>query len=177
MRLSILPILPLVFHAASTTANVTPAGARVASVYVQPVQQSAAAPSLLAQVEYSLSSKPTSEMVAYEAPDIPDEVSLLRIGLYDPSSATWVSSVAVTSVDNFAKGYSPHIMLALDVNGNVVGVSCQGVGIDAAQTRDFGPQVLLLLPQNGKQPSLNKPVVLSREGKKVVEEEKSFFQK
>ena len=63
------------------------------------------------------------------------------------------------------------------VNGDVVGASCQGVKVDAAKTRDFGPQALLLLPQNGKQPSLNKPVVLSREGKKVVEEEKTFFQK
>ena len=76
MRLSFLA-LPLLVRAVATTTNPTPGGARVVNVYIQPVQQSAAGPSLLAQVEYSLSSKPTSKVVAYEAPDIPDEVSLI----------------------------------------------------------------------------------------------------
>ncbi|KAJ2901276.1 hypothetical protein MKZ38_002026 [Zalerion maritima] len=150
---------------------------RTVDIYIQPVQSSPMAPIQLAEIKYSFTLTPTSEVTSYEAPDIPEGVELLRVGLFDPDTSSWSSSTSVISVQNFDKGYSPKILLSVDVDGNVVGASCFGVLIDAGQTRDFGPQSMLLVPENGKQPSLNKPVVLSREGKKVVEEEKSFFQK
>lgn len=54
----------------------------------------------------------------------------------------------------------------------------RGVKIDAGHTRDFGPQALVVVTSAGKQPDLNKPVVLSPEGRKVQPEaEKSFLQK
>lgn len=80
-------------------------------------------------------------------------------------------------MDNFGKGYSPTLILSVDQKGDAFGAALKGVRIDAGQTRDFGPQALLLVTEPGKQPELNKPIVLSPEGKTVVPEEKSFFQK
>lgn len=156
---------------------ITSTNAHIAKIYIQPVQAVPTTPVLLADVEYSVRPPFTMEVISYEAPDLEDDVSLVRIGVYEPESQSWTSSTSVVSVDNFTKGYSAHIMLSLDAMGNIVGTSLRGVQIDAGKTRSFGPQGILLPVQNGKQPALNKPVVLSREGKKLVEEEKTFFQK
>lgn len=60
----------------------------------------------------------------------------------------------------------------------MLGASVKGVKIDAGHTRDFGPQAVVVVQGAGKQPDLNKPVVLSPEGRKVQPEaEKSFLQK
>ena len=86
---------------------------------------------------------------------------------------------SVASAENFGKGYAPHFVVTVDDKGEeVLGVSVRGVRIDAGHTRDFAPQVVVVPTARGKQPDLNKPVVLSPEGRKVVEEqEKSFLQK
>ncbi|KAH7040507.1 uncharacterized protein B0I36DRAFT_310842 [Microdochium trichocladiopsis] len=104
---------------------------------------------------------------------------LLRIGVWDPSTATWASSTSVASAENFGKGYSPQIMLSVDArSGDVVGAALRGVRIDAGQTRDFGPKAVLLVDSPGKQPDLNKPVVLAPNGKKVEPvPEKTLLQK
>ncbi|KAL2117088.1 hypothetical protein VTJ04DRAFT_9256 [Mycothermus thermophilus] len=61
---------------------------------------------------------------------------------------------------------------------NVLGVTLRGIAIDAGVTRDFGPQAAVVRTRPGAQPSPGKPVVLSPEGRKVVEEgEKTFLQK
>jgi hypothetical protein len=84
----------------------------------------------------------------------------------------------VTLAENFGKGYAPHFVVSVDGKGEVLGVSVRGVKIDAGHTRDFGPQVLVVPTVQGKQPDLNRPVVLSPEGRKVQpEQEKSFLQK
>lgn len=153
------------------------AESRIAKVFLQPVHNSAAPPSLLAEVEYDVAVPSAAEVTSFEAPEIPDDATLVRIGLYDPKSSTWLSSTSVASVENFSRGYSPRIMLSLDSKGDVVGASCRGVRVDAGQTRDFGPQALVTVAGKGKHPELNKPVVLSPEGKKVVQEEKSLLQK
>lgn len=133
----------------------------------------------------------TAEIISYEAPDFDlddnDDSSsggaaaskLLRIGVYDPVSASWVSSTSVLSSENFGKGYSPQILLSVDArSGDVVGAALKGVRIDAGQTRDFGPQVILLSDALGKQPDLNKPVVLAPNGKRAEPEvEKTMLQK
>jgi len=81
-------------------------------------------------------------------------------------------------VESFSKGYAPTFVLTLDAQGGVLGVSCKSGKIDAGQTRDFGPKVKVVKTAKGKQPDLNRPVVLSPEGK--LEEppvEKTMLQK
>lgn len=59
-----------------------------------------------------------------------------------------------------------------------MGVSVSSGKIDAGQTRDFAPKVLVKGMGKGKGPELNKPVVLSPEGKIAeLEPEKTFLQK
>ncbi|KAK4183104.1 cyclin-domain-containing protein [Podospora australis] len=170
----------------------------LASVYIQPVGVGASdPPTLLAEIRYDVSfsasdekiplSNPTqssSEVLSYEAPELSEDRKLVRVGVYDPAGEEWVSSTSVASVDNFGKGYSPHFVLTVDGGDDkgedktrVVAVGVKGVRIDAGQTRDFGPQVLVRKVEEGARPQLGKPVVLDPEGKKVVAEEKTFFQK
>ncbi|KAI0845737.1 hypothetical protein F5Y00DRAFT_161809 [Daldinia vernicosa] len=152
---------------------------RTAAIYIQPVSESpAAAPTPLASIRYnSAAAAPEAEIVSYEAPELPDETKLVRIGVYNPETKRWESSTSVASADNFGKGYSPTLILSVDQNGDAFGAALKGVRIDAGLTRDFGPRAVLLVTEPGKQPELNKPIVLSPEGKTVVPEEKSFFQK
>ena len=74
----------------------------------------------------------------------------------------------MTSASTFSKGYSPTLVLSLDAQGGVIGVSCKSAKIDAGETRDFGPKIKVLKTAKGKLPDLNKPVVLSPEGKVAV---------
>jgi hypothetical protein len=161
------------------------AAERTASIYVQPItippqSNEPNKPALLAEVRYQTPIPSESEVVAYEAPDLPADAKLLRVGVYDPSASRWVSSTSVASVENFGKGYAPHFVVTVggEGEGEVLGVSVRGVKIDAGHTRDFGPQVVVVPTAQGKQPELNRPVVLSPEGRKVEpEQEKSFLQK
>ncbi|KAK4167367.1 hypothetical protein QBC43DRAFT_311671 [Cladorrhinum sp. PSN259] len=186
---------------AATAATVTSAAASsdddhnlllVAPIYIQPVS-STGAPTLLAEVQYpSLSSSQDNapaataadsqrpEVISYEAPDLPEDIQLVRIGIWDEKVKKWSGSTSVVSVNNFGKGYSPHFVLTLasEDEKQVAGVVVRGVKIDAGHTRDFGPQVVVTRAEQGKQPSLGKNVMLSPEGRKVGEVgEKSFLQK
>lgn len=81
-------------------------------------------------------------------------------------------------MESFAKGYSPTIVLNLDAQGSVIGVTVKSARIDAGQTRDFGPKVTLRRMEKGKGAELNRPVVLSAEGKlEQPEVEKTMLQK
>ncbi|KAH6621355.1 hypothetical protein B0J18DRAFT_411118 [Chaetomium sp. MPI-SDFR-AT-0129] len=113
-----------------------------------------------------------------------DKNLLVRIGLYSPATKTWVSSTSLASADNFAKGYAPRFLVTVsggseeEGGGQVLGVTCRGVAIDAGVTRDFGPQAVVVASAAGAQPALGKPVVLGEGGRKVPEAgEKSFLQK
>lgn len=162
------------------------ADAHTAQIYIQPIGDGST-PVPLAEVTYDIAAPDTAAMVtSYEAPELPETASLVRIGLYDSRAKAWTGSTTVASVENFAKGYSPHFLLHVDATKTkgdeehvrVLGTSLRGVRIDAGQTRDFGPQARLVLTGHGKQPELNKPVVLSPEGKKIEKEpEKTFLQK
>ncbi|KAI1210402.1 uncharacterized protein F4807DRAFT_423287 [Annulohypoxylon truncatum] len=166
--------------AALALASFASAADRTAAIYIQPVTRSPGAPAPLAEIRYDpalAAATADAEITSYEAPEIPEEAQLVRVGVYDPSAKRWTSSTSVASADNFAKGYSPTLILSLDAKGDVFGAALRGVRIDAGQTRDFGPQVLVRPTLPGKQPELNKPVVLSPEGKNVEQEERSFFQK
>lgn len=177
-----------VTHAASESRSVP--------VYIQPITVPETAPALLAEFTYETETPSATSpeqqaqtqipdttsieahVSAYEAPEIPESTRLVRIGVYDKAAAQWVSPTTALSVDNFGKGYAPHFVLTLDESAaQVLGVACRGVRVDAGYTRNFGPQVRVVLAEAGKQPELNRPVVLSAEGKQVVVEEKSFWQK
>ncbi|KAM5342950.1 hypothetical protein ACJ41O_013916 [Fusarium nematophilum] len=166
-------LLSTIFAAALVAAE-----QRTAQIYVQPIHSSSSSPQPLAEVAYDAAALDTSEVVSYEAPELPESASLVRIGLYDPKSARWIAGTTAASADNFGKGYAPTVMLSVDDAGDVRSVAFKGVRIDAGQTRDFGPRAVVVAEKKGSQPELNKPVVLSPSGKKVGEEEqKSFLQK
>lgn len=149
-----------------------------AQVYIQPVLPNSDLPQPLAEISYDPIAPTISSIVSYEAPELPESASLLRIGIYDPRTSKWTAGTTVTSVDTFSKGYSPNIILSVNEKGDVLSAACTGVRIDAGETRDFGPKAVVVVESKGKQPELNKPVVLSPEGKKVeAEPEKSLLQK
>ena len=192
MRLpTLLPALLAGTALASSAHDYDSATTRTAAVYIQPVTAPSTPPSLLAElaIPTTITSGASAadqeedlstEVLSYSAPDLPDDANLVRIGLYDPSARRWLSSTSVASADNFAKGYAPHFEVSVDDGGGeVLGVLCRGVAIDAGQTRDFGPQARVVRTGRGAQPALGKPVVLRREGGKVVaeEEQKTFVQK
>jgi len=155
------------------------ASAELAKIYIQPVSTSPSTetpPDFLADIEYHVADSSVSEVVSYEFPEIPEDVETVRIGLYDSSSKSWIAS-SLASVENFNKGYAPVILLSVDQAGRPIGVTFKGTLIDAGQTRDFGPKAIVSVTRKGAQPELNKPIVLSPEGKKVVEEEKTLLQK
>lgn len=84
----------------------------------------------------------------------------------------------LTSSHTFSKGYRPTIVILLDRSGeHVVSASVKSERIDAGQTRDFAPKVVVRRIDEGKKPEVNRPVVL-KEGK-VEEpvEEKTMLQK
>lgn len=82
------------------------------------------------------------------------------------------------SRESFEKGIRQTIVLNLDATGAVLGVSLKGSAIDAGQSRDFSPRVLIRGMGKTKGPELNRPVVLNPEGKvDVPEAEKTMLQK
>lgn len=147
------------------------------TISIQPIASSATPINTLAEIGYNPSTL-SAEILSYEAPELPTDSKLLRIGVYDTATSSWKSSTSVTSVESFSKGYSPTLVISLDGQGGVIGVACKSAKIDAGQTRDFGPKVMLVKMGRAKQPDLNRPVVLSPEGK--LEEpvpEKTMLQK
>lgn len=157
-------------------ATIVSAVERAAEIWIQPVE-AVQKPSVLAEVSYDLAALSTSSVTSYEAPDLPEDTKTVRIGIFDKKSKQWVSGSTVASVDNFSKGYSPNFLLSVDSKGEVVSAAIKGIKVDAGYTRDFGPKVVVLPEVKGKQPELNKPVVLSPEGKREEVQEKSFIQK
>ncbi|KIE04007.1 cyclin-dependent protein kinase regulator pho80, partial [Metarhizium majus ARSEF 297] len=155
------------------------ANPQTAEISIQPISSShPQAPLPFASISYDLAALDSSTITSYDAPDIPESSSLVRIGVYDPKVKSWLSGTTVASTENFAKGYSPTITVSVNSRGDVLSAALKGVQIDAGQTRDFGPKVVVLTEGRGPQPVLNKPVVVSKDGKKVEEEvEKTFLQK
>lgn len=156
---------------------------KTASIYIQPFDSSSL-PVPVAEVTYDISAPDaaSASVTSYDAPALPDSVSLVRVGIYDTKTNKWTGSVSLASVENLGKGYAPRFLLSVDATtgtgeGEVLGASLRGVKIDAGQTREFGPQAKVHLMGRGKQPELNKPIVLSPEGKTVEPEEKTFLQK
>lgn len=150
-----------------------------AAIFVQAISSSNSPITLLAEITYDPLAL-SSELSSFEVPDTPDDATLLRVGIYDTASSQWKSPTSVTSAEMFAKGYAPTIVLSLDAQGDVIGVSLKAGSIDAGQTRDFGPRIKLLKMGKAKVPSLNKSKTVSDRPGAVGEEEvteKTFLQK
>ncbi|KAE9372097.1 cyclin-domain-containing protein [Stipitochalara longipes BDJ] len=147
------------------------------TVYIQSVESSATPVIPLAEIKYNPSTL-SAELTSFDFPELDPDSKLLRVGVYDAATSSWKSSTSTTSAESFAKGYSPTLVLSLDAQGGVVGVSLKSAKIDAGQTRDFGPKVKVTKTAKAPTPALNRAVVLSPEGKlaePVVE--KTMFQK
>ncbi len=148
-------------------------------VSIQPISASQDTPvTTLAEIKYNPSTL-SAEILSFNPPDLSSSPSsLLRIGIFDPITGTWKSSTSTTSADTFKKGYKPTIVVTLGNEGAVLSVSVKGARIDAGATRDFAPKVLVRGIQKTRGPELNRPVVLSAEGKVATPEvEKTMLQK
>jgi len=146
------------------------------TIYLEPIGLTASITPLV-EIKYNPSTL-FAEIVSYAAPELPSDVELVRLGVHDVATSSWKSSTSVTSAESFSKGYSPTIILSLDAQGGIIGVTCRSGKIDAGQTRDFGPKVKVVKMSTGKKPVLNKPIVVSPEGKVAADEpEKTLLQK
>jgi hypothetical protein len=147
------------------------------TVYIQSVESSTTPVIPLAEIKYNPSTL-SAELASFDFPELDPDAKLLRVGVYDVATMSWKSSTSTTSAESFAKGYSPTLVLSLDAQGGVIGVSLKSAKIDAGQTRDFGPKVKVLKTAKAPTPALNRAVILSPEGK--LEEpvvEKTMLQK
>ncbi|KAK6845173.1 hypothetical protein PG990_003526 [Apiospora arundinis] len=191
------------FSGLAALTGLAAAAERTIPIYIQPVTVSPPAPVLLGEVVYD-----DAVLLPASGPDVaaPKVTSFeypsdllspeddegqgqqreaprhVRVGAWDPVAKSWASSTSLASTANFDKGFAPHFVVTLDSpvagKSDVAGVVLKGVRIDAGQTRDFGPQVVLRTAEPGSQVELNKPIVLSPEGRKVAEEpEKTLLQK
>ncbi|RYP90732.1 hypothetical protein DL770_003127 [Monosporascus sp. CRB-9-2] len=119
-------------------------------------------------------------ILSYEAPELPTDMRLLRVGVYDPSRGAWASGTTLAGAENLARGYAPTLLLSVEGEGDkavVTSAALRGVAVDAGHTRDFGPKAALLRPAPGRQVDLDKPVVPKPPGQGEPEPEKSLLQK
>jgi hypothetical protein len=158
-------LFPHNVYAAGTTAP-----NRKVTVYAWPL--SAKSPTALAQISYTDSS--SAHIDSYTAPKAVTADEIVRVGLYDKSTKHWTG--VATTAQSFEPGRSHKITLHVDAKKDVYHVGFSATAAqDGAQT-DAVVQVLEIA--EGPQPVLNKPVVVSEDGKvPQKEEEKSFLQK
>ncbi|KAI9820329.1 MAG: hypothetical protein M1827_005951 [Pycnora praestabilis] len=172
-------------YATTTDTDSSPAALdRTTTVYYWPL--ASPSPLALAQVKYNAETLETGIAAYPSLPYVksPPPNDLVRIGLYDSSTKVWRGSV--TAAESFKEGYQGLITLHLDNEGGV-----RHVGYRASRKPRDGPvekgkgsgkeQVLkveVMKPVPGPQPHLNRPVVLSPDGKVPEKEvEKTLFQK
>lgn len=136
--------LPTILSGLAALAALASADRRTATIYIQPIlshhQQSAPVP--LATLEYDAGGKDLNtaastegdadssseiKILSYEAPELPPDASLVRVGVWDGSSSSsssiaggggrWISSTTLASAENFAKGYAP--VLAVTISPSI----------------------------------------------------------
>lgn len=139
-----LPTILSGLAALAALAALASADRRTATIYIQPIlshhQQSAPVP--LATLEYDAGGKDLNtaastegdadssseiKILSYEAPELPPDASLVRVGVWDGSSSSsssiaggggrWISSTTLASAENFAKGYAP--VLAVTISPSI----------------------------------------------------------
>ena len=173
----ILPLLSLltVLVVASTPAS-------TADILYWPL--TSAQPSLLARVSYD----PTtleSDVLSYSS-SLPVKKSssedVVRVGLYTSSPTDpkhWVGSLTSLSALAGGAGHVPTIRLHLGAAGEVYHVSVKTSLLEEGAVSEGGdPVVEVVAATAGPRPHLNRPVVVSPDGKGSEEVvEKTFFQK
>lgn len=136
--------LSTILSGLAALAALASADRRTATIYIQPIlshhQQSAPVP--LATLEYDAGGKGLNtaastegdadssseiKILSYEAPELPPDASLVRVGVWDGSSSSsssiaggggrWISSTTLASAENFAKGYAP--VLAVTISPSI----------------------------------------------------------
>ena len=147
----------------------------------------------------------SASLLSYTPPSIAlSKDELVRIGLYDPSTKAWIGSA--TSALSFAPQYDRKILLHMDEDGKVFHVgftAAAALKVDAeedtsapgkkekknkkkqkkskqsAQEVEGQTTIEVLHSSPAPQPALNKPVVLSPDGKAddAVVDNKTFLQK
>ncbi|KAK5169765.1 uncharacterized protein LTR77_005743 [Saxophila tyrrhenica] len=116
----------------------------------------------------------------YKPPTIPTGDEVVRIGFHHPDKQ-W-SGVA-TAASNFGPGKDRTLLLHVDAKGELYHVGFkatlrEGGSSSASGSGKDGLDVEVVRAKEGQGPVLNKPVVLTAEGKvEGKEPEKSFFQK
>lgn len=158
---------------------------RSVAIQVWPLESTQ--PQQLAQVTYNPSTL-TSTVSALSPPQGPyQSENLVRVGLYDSKTSDWRG--IVTSAASFDTKYQQKISLHLDDDGSVwhVGFSAypkpksivQNANMKIDTITDASQVVVeIIKPSAGPTPVLNKPVVLTAEGKvQEKEPEKGMLQK
>ena len=139
-------------------------------------------PQVLAEVAYDPNSLTAS---AKKYSQLPPGASgdMVRVGLYDPRTTDWTG--IVTSGSHFDDGKAKTLVLHLDHEGHPfhVGFGASTLSREKQGERkksgaSEGLEVVVKAPAQGPQPHLNKPVVLSADGKADEKEpEKTLIQK
>ena len=135
----------------------------------------------LAQITYTANN---ATVKSYTSPNFSDNDDIVRIGFHHPTGS-W-SGVATTA-SNFSPAKDKKIQLHLNTAGDLYHIgfvasslpssSKNGKGKQSGNAQD-GLSVEVVRMQKGPEPHLNKPVVLSADGKVPQKEpEKSFLQK
>lgn len=147
-------------------------------------------PQELATISYNEDSSSTATISNYKAPKVAvtsaDTPDLVRVGLYDPSTKEWRG--VVTSATSFDPKYQQQLSLHIDPEGAPwhVAFSAYPKPKPVPKARRAGeqvevvPQVIteIVTPKPGPTPHLNKPILLSKDGKvEEKEPEKTFLQK
>lgn len=171
--------------------------AETLALYAWPL--SSPSPSPLATIQYTPPSLPSSTSPSTAIPakadtwtpprlDDANGDDLIRIGLYDAKTKSWTG--VVTSAASLVPGLEKKVTLRVDAEGQVWGLSfVAGVapgprkagrakgtsGEDAKEAADVTVEIVGV--HRGPEPVLNRPVVLSAEGKVQEKEEKTFLQK
>ena len=145
------------------------AQAREVTVYAWPT--SAKSPSPLAKISYS----GPARVESYTPPKVASD-EVVRVGLYDPSTKHW-SGIA-TSAASFSPSRTPKIILHIDAKKDVYHVGFSATATSSGAKEGESATVEVVEQHNGPLPVLNKPVVLSPDGRAEAKElEKSFLQK
>lgn len=182
----LLGLLSIVVSLAAAQTSVD----RTVKIYAWPI--SSPKPQELAQISYGSNVASSKASISkYSAPKIDSGVGatdeLVRVGLYDPTTNEWHG--IVTSVQNFDPKYQQKISLHVDLDHNPwhVGLTAYTKPTSTQKVRREGqdielvPQAVaeIVLPVPAPTPHLNKPVVLSPDGKVETEakDEKTFLQK
>jgi len=147
---------------------------RSATIYAWPL--SASQPSKLAEISYTpQGSGNTIESLTPPSTNTLSEEELVRVGVYDPVTKAWRGTV--TSASSFGPSVQGRLRININEAGDVLGASWHA-SWTGSQPGSSGEQFDVVMTAVAPHPVLNKPVMLSAEGKVAEPEvEKTMLQK